>query len=351
MKVGVIGCGWVAEHGHLPALARVDAAEVVALADRDPDRLSHLAETWSVLRRHSDHLELLDNPEIEAVVVCVPTEFHVEVAHAAVEAGKHLLLEKPPALGLDEWDRLAARLDESEITFMLGLNMRRHLGFAKARELIRAGRLGAVQSLRTTISNDSLKQPGRSWRRGRRLGGGVLMEMGVHHLDLWSHLLSEDVEQVFATVHGDDENMVVTGRMQSGIPVTSVFSHRTADLNEIEVYGAAAMLKASPYQPPRLLDVDTKPWTIRARLGEAAPPLSLPHLARNRRAGGFFVSSFAAQWRHFADAVQRGRPPSPGPARPGGCCRSCWPPRPRRPRTAPWPAPTPRRRSLRRRPA
>lgn len=138
------------------------------------------------------------------------------------------------------------------------------------------------------------------------------MEMGVHHLDLWSHLLSEDVEQVFATVHGDDENMVVTGRMQSGIPVTSVFSHRTADLNEIEVYGAAAMLKASPYQPPRLLDVDTKPWTIRARLGEAAPPLSLPHLARNRRAGGFFVSSFAAQWRHFADAVQKGTPAEPG---------------------------------------
>jgi myo-inositol 2-dehydrogenase/D-chiro-inositol 1-dehydrogenase len=312
VKVGVIGCGFVAEHGHLPALARVAGAEVAAVADPDPERLSRIGEAWNVSGRHSDHRQLLADPEIEAVVVCVPTEFHVEVALDAVEAEKHLLLEKPPALGLDEWDRLASRLGRSEITFMLGLNMRRHRAFSSAREQIRSGRLGEVQSLRTTISNDSLNQPGRSWRRGRRLGGGALMEMGVHHLDLWSYLLGEEVEQVFATVRGDDESMVVAGRMQSGIPVTSVFSHRTADLNEVEVYGEAAQLKASPYWAPRVLEVETKPWAIRGRLSEAASPLSVPAMARLRRAGGFFVGSFAAEWRHFLAAAGRGEPAEPG---------------------------------------
>jgi predicted dehydrogenase len=139
-----------------------------------------------------------------------------------------------------------------------------------------------------------------------------MMEMGVHHLDLWSYLLGEPVEQVFATVRGDDETMVVCGRMQSGVPVTSVFSHRTADVNEVEVYGEAAQLKASPYSPPRLLDVETKPWALRARLGEAVAPLSLPHLARTRRSGGFFVASFAAEWREFIGAARRASPAEPG---------------------------------------
>lgn len=309
----MIGCGWVAQHGHLPALARLEEAEVVAVADLDPVRLNRVGDSFGIRRRHSDHRRLLEDPDVEAVGICVPTEFHVEVAIAAAEAGKHLLLEKPPALSLGDWDRFADHLKAAEVTFMLGLNMRRHAAFSAARDLVRSGELGEVQSLRTVIANDWLNRPdARGWRRGRARGGGALMEMGVHHLDLWRFLLDAEIEEVFATARGDDETLALTGRMANGVPVASLLSHRTADVNEIEIYGDAGIVKVSPHTAPRLLKVTQPPWAIGARLADAAATLSPSHALRVRRAGGFFVASFAAEWRHFLRGVASASAVEPG---------------------------------------
>src|SRR5215813_5754774 len=95
IQLGVIGCGGVTETRHLPALRNLPGVEVVAVADLDPDRLKRVADQFSIRRRYSNFSPLLDDPAIEVVAVCVPAQFHVEVALAALEAGKHLFIEKP----------------------------------------------------------------------------------------------------------------------------------------------------------------------------------------------------------------------------------------------------------------
>jgi predicted dehydrogenase len=107
--VGIIGCGQAATISHLPALQHVPEVEVVALADVDADRLREVADRFQIQRRHESLATLLADPTIEAVGVCVPAERHLEVASAVLEAGKHLFLEKPIAVSLEDADRLIER--------------------------------------------------------------------------------------------------------------------------------------------------------------------------------------------------------------------------------------------------
>ena len=106
LRFGLIGCGRVTETLHLPALKQLDDADVVALADISGDRLNKVADLFHIPDRYPDYQCLLADCSIDAVAVCVPARFHVDVALAALEAGKHLFIEKPLALGLDECDRL-----------------------------------------------------------------------------------------------------------------------------------------------------------------------------------------------------------------------------------------------------
>jgi Oxidoreductase family, NAD-binding Rossmann fold len=97
LRLGVIGCGWVTEARHLPALQRLRGAEIVALSDVDPGRLSKLADLFRIKRRYPLYEQLLADEAVAAVAVCVPAQFHVEVASAALDAGKHVFIEKPLA--------------------------------------------------------------------------------------------------------------------------------------------------------------------------------------------------------------------------------------------------------------
>ena len=208
-------------------------------------------------------------------------------------------------------DRLAAHVEGAGIPLMLGMNMRWHLGFRPARELIRAGELGEIRGLRTTLASREDSEGGPEWRTKRRLGGGVLVEMGVHHFDLWQFLLDDNVEEVSVITRGDD-SIAVGARMSSGVLVSSLFAYRTAHLNEVEILGDAGRLRASPYSAPLRLDTARMPWAVQTKLADISSTLSLTHAVRGRRAGGFFTASFVAEWRHFLQAVTRGTPVETG---------------------------------------
>ena len=89
VKLGLIGCGWVTETRHLPALRFVPDAEVVAVADIDAVRLNRVADRFHIEHRYRDFRALLDDPAVDTVAVCVPAQLHVEVALAALDSGKH----------------------------------------------------------------------------------------------------------------------------------------------------------------------------------------------------------------------------------------------------------------------
>ncbi|MBI3300777.1 MAG: Gfo/Idh/MocA family oxidoreductase [Deltaproteobacteria bacterium] len=315
LKLGVIGCGRVAETRHLPALQTLPDVEVVAVADISPDRLRWVADRFHIKARYPDGLALLDNSAIEAVAVCVPTQFHVEVALAALDTGKHLFIEKPLALSLDESDRLIERAKQSSNKVMLGFNMRWHRLLRQARQIIQEGTLGSLKLMCTTFTSGTRYRGNvPEWRKQRMLGGGVLIEQAVHHFDLWRFLLQSEVEEVFATSHcgqWEDETATVTARMANGVLVAAMFSEGTSDNNEVEVYGQAGRLRVSCYRFDGLefSSAASVPGAIRTRLHRTAQALkALPLAVSQMRRGGDYIASYRAEWRHFLDCVQHDTP-------------------------------------------
>jgi predicted dehydrogenase len=195
VKLGLVGCGNVAEYRHLPALQSIKNAEVVAVADINVDHLKRVADKFHVEKRYADYRVLVSDPEVEAVAICTTTQFHVEIALAALDAEKHVLLEKPLALSLDEADRLIERAAQSRCKVMVGFNLRWHRLVRQAREMIQLGKLGTIELVLSAFASEArYRQNVSEWKKRRELGGGVLVENAVHYFDLWRFLLQVEVE-------------------------------------------------------------------------------------------------------------------------------------------------------------
>ena len=314
VSLGLIGCGWVTTDRHLPALRQLPEARVVAVADIEPDQLKRVADRFHIERRYTDFRELLKDSDIEAVAVCTPPGFHVEAALAALEMGKHLFVEKPLALGLDEIDRLIERARQSSSKVMVGFNLRWHRLVRQAREMIRRGEMGRIEVVRTVFTSampDEETLP--EWRKWRQQGGGVLLDKASHHFDLCRFLLQSDVEEVFATSRSepfDDVTATVTARLSNGVLVSSVFAEQAGDNHEVEIYGQTGRLHVSCYffDGLEFFPVSSSPGGLGTRLRKMVKTLTLPPGALRLRRGGDFAASYRAEWQHFLDAIRRDVP-------------------------------------------
>jgi myo-inositol 2-dehydrogenase / D-chiro-inositol 1-dehydrogenase len=310
LSVGLIGCGYAAET-HLAALRALPDARVVAIADIDESARRAIAARDVTLQTFADYRALLEHPGIDVVAILTPPFLHLEMAGAALDAGKHVLVEKPITPDLDEADRLVEIARCSTKKVIVGYHLRFHRQLQEARRHVREGALGEVAFVRGVASSNY--QFGRrfpEYRRRRDLGGGVLFELAVHHFDLWRYMLGEEVAEIVATSHaknGEDATATVTARMASGILVTSVFSEYAAEQHEIEIYGDRGRVRASIY---RFDGFDLIPAGVfeghlvrRLRrfveaLGAAAPAV------RASRQGGVFLASFRSLWQHFVEAIR-----------------------------------------------
>jgi myo-inositol 2-dehydrogenase / D-chiro-inositol 1-dehydrogenase len=319
VNVGIVGCGRVTRLRHVPALRRVPEARVVALADVDQARCDALAGENGPVHRYRDHTELLANASVEAVAVCVPASLHADVAVAAIAAGKHVLIEKPLCLRLDEAERILAAASASPATVTVGFNHRWHRLVRRARDAVRSGVLGPLEAIRTTFTSSfDYRDNAQPWRFRRESGGGALLEMAPHHLDLWRFLSDLEVEEVLASSRSDedeDATVVVTGVLAGGVRASTLVSQRSTNVNELELYGSRGFLRVSCYrydgfdlQVGRGFGGDLR-QRVRG-LGRAAA--ELPAFAREARRGGAYVDSYTAQWRHFVERAAAALPAETG---------------------------------------
>ncbi|MBW3560978.1 MAG: Gfo/Idh/MocA family oxidoreductase [Actinobacteria bacterium] len=145
VRIGVIGTGWWATQFHVPGLISYEDAEVVALADPDADRLRAAGDAFGVERLYEDHRGLLDAADVDGVVVAVPHAFHYDIAAAALDAGKHVMLEKPMTLVAEEaWD-LVDRAERYHRHLVIGYTHQFTRSARRAREIVRSGRLGELR--------------------------------------------------------------------------------------------------------------------------------------------------------------------------------------------------------------
>ena len=305
MKIALVGCGQVTERLHLPALRTVPELEVAAVADLDGARVNAVAERFGIARRATDFRELLADPELELFGVCVPPASHAEVAIELLRAGRHVLVEKPLALTLEDCERVTAAATGAGVHATVGFNLRGHRLVAAAREQLRAGALGRVMLLSSTFTSDAgLGSAGQD----------TLLERGIHHFDLWRHLLGSEIVEIAALAEGG-HTAVVTARSAAGTLITGQFSESSAAANELAAYGDAGQLHLSCDRFDGL-EVIPRPryrGDLGVRARAAARTLAqLPAVARARRGGGDMLGSYAAEWRDLARAIRAGTPADPG---------------------------------------
>jgi predicted dehydrogenase len=138
---GVIGCGRISEN-HFQGLSKLPDAQVVCTADVNLEAAQEKAQKYGASKWVADYHELLAMPEVEAVVVCVPTFLHADVVCAAAAAGKHVLCEKPIAMKLEDAKRMTAACEAAGVRFQVGFVRQFSTEWLKLREVITSGRIG-----------------------------------------------------------------------------------------------------------------------------------------------------------------------------------------------------------------
>lgn len=314
LRLGIVGCGRVAEARHLPALRATRGAEVVALSDPDAARLERAAALAPRARRFADYREMLRAADLDAVAVCTPPRLHAAVALAALDAGKHLFVEKPLALTVDECDEMARRARASGRVAVVGFNMRWHAHVREARRRVARGELGRVKLARTVLTSGvRFGREFPAWRARREEGGGAVFELGVHHFDLLRYVLGSEAREVFAD-WTEDETATVAARMSDGAQVLAAFCEGTVESHELEIFGERGRVRVSCYRADGFEsfgagDYDGSP-RVRLR-GLARATRALPRMLAAARTGGEYVATYAAEWRHFVAAVRGEARPEP----------------------------------------
>jgi predicted dehydrogenase len=317
LSVGVIGCGYAAEI-HVDALRSLPQVNVAAVADIDESARRAIAARGGGVKAFADYRALLNEPGIDAVAILTPPHLHLEMTTAALDAGKHVMLEKPITRDLKEADQLLERAAGSPSKVIVGYNLRFHRQLQEARRRIRDGEVGTVEFVRGVAS--STYQFGRrfpEYRKRRDLGGGTLIELAVHHFDLWRYLLGEEVDEVVAmsrSTLGDDTTATVIASMASGAMVTSAFSEGAAEQNEIEIYGDRGRIRATLYRADGFDLVPSGAYEGHPlrRLGRFVDGVgALPAALRASRYGGVFLESFRSLWQHFIEGIGSGTQVAP----------------------------------------
>jgi predicted dehydrogenase len=313
LTVGVIGCGHAAEM-HLLALVHVPRFRVAALADQDVAAARRLAPIVPGAVVVADATALLAEP-VDVVAVLTSPASHAALAAAAVDAGKHVVLERPIACSAADAAELAARAGSSARAVLMAHNFRHHRHVETLRAAVEAGRFGRVQALRTV--GTSTHERGRrfaAYRRSRALGGGTLLDFGVAHFDLWRFLLGDEVTEVTALGRdddGDDVTASVVGRMRSGVLVTSLFGSRAAEDHAIDIYGDAGRAAASLYRTDGLHFGTSGAFAgaLASRIDAVRGAVAaVPRALADRRLGGTYLASYAGLWHAIGRTLVDGVP-------------------------------------------
>lgn len=181
MNVGIVGCGLIGQK-RAGALA---GARLVACADVSFDRAQALAARHAGAAALSDWRKLVALPEVEIVVVATPHDQLPAVTLGAVQAGKHVLVEKPAARGADELDPVIAAARAAGVRVRVGFNHRYHPSFLRMREIVASGGAGELMFVRARYGHGGRLGYEKEWRAVKAIsGGGEMIDQGMHLIDL-----------------------------------------------------------------------------------------------------------------------------------------------------------------------
>ena len=200
IRTAVIGAGFVGPH-HVDAIRRTGLAEVTVIVGADPDRTADRARRLGVGRWSTDALEVIGDPEVDVVHVCTPNDTHVALAAAALDAGKHVVVEKPIALDRASAYSLAEQAERAGRHAMVALTYRGYPMVKRARALVAGGDVGEIRLIHGGYIQDWLSDPSDfNWRLEPEVSGRsrAVADIGTHWFDTAEFITGLQVEAVMA---------------------------------------------------------------------------------------------------------------------------------------------------------
>lgn len=198
---GVLSTAKIAREQLLPAIAGSDNGVVAAIASRDPARARQLADQWNAPHAFGSYEELLACPEVDGVYIPLPTSQHVEWTAKAIEAGKHVLVEKPLALNAEDITPLIALRDRHNVLVSEAFMVVHHPQWIRVRELIAQGAIGRLRHVQGAFSYFNVDP--QNMRNQPDLGGGALPDIGVYPTVTTRFATGSEPQRVQATIERD----------------------------------------------------------------------------------------------------------------------------------------------------
>lgn len=264
LRVGVIGCGWIAENVHIPYYIENPKSRLVAICDINKEHLEKVGERYKVRNCFREYQELLESDVIDAVSICTPTATHSKIAVEAAKNGVHILCEKPLAANLVEAEEIVKAVYQSRIKFMVGFNYRFLPNHMKTKEFVEAGRIGKPIFVRGEVVTagpyrTEINEKDYAYETKKRIG--AFFDLGSHVADLFIWMVGEpkEVYAAFSTYGNNisvDDSATALIRFQSNVlgNITVTWLNlpdyqATADSRMIEIIGTRGKIDSEFYGP------------------------------------------------------------------------------------------------------
>ncbi|MBK7630451.1 MAG: Gfo/Idh/MocA family oxidoreductase [Ignavibacteriales bacterium] len=256
VKIGVIGLGGVAQLVHLPNLTKVSNAELTAVAEVNKNRLLTISDKFNVKQRFTNYNDMLEKSDIEAVIIATPTSTHTDIAIDCLNAGKDVLVEKPLARTYTEAKKIVDAAKKNKRKLMVGMNLRYRPDTMLLRSFINTKEIGDPFYIKCGwIRKQSSSE--KWFTKKEESGGGVIIDLGIHILDLALWLLdypkitsvssqnfyhyTKSVEDTSISCVKCDNSAVINMEVSWSLPVEK-------DHFFLDVYGTKGSFSSNPFK-------------------------------------------------------------------------------------------------------
>lgn len=249
VRVAVVGCGLIAQRSHFPAYAAAPEAEIAAVVSLNPVEAQNAERNFGAKRSLPSWEAAVADPEIDAIDICTPNYLHAPIAIAAARAGKHVFVEKPMATKLEDANAMVAAARENGVYLTVGHNLRFAPIFQTMRSALQDGVIGRPFAARGVYMHAG---PDESWGSTSQwfwdeatAGGGALLDMGIHMIDVMRWIIDRPVLEVSAMLARHlkptfaDDTAFVLMRFQGDLvaSVQAAWSARPTSDRELVIHG------------------------------------------------------------------------------------------------------------------
>jgi predicted dehydrogenase len=255
-KIGVIGLGGVAQLVHLPNLTKIPNVDVTAVAETNKNRLRTIADKFGIKQTYNNHKDLLDKGDVDAVIIATPTSTHKEIAIDCLNAGKDVLVEKPMARSYQEAKQIVDSAKKNNRKLMVGMNLRYRPDTMLLRSLINSNEIGdpfyiKCGWIRRQSSNE------KWFTKREESGGGVIIDLGIHLLDLalwllnYPEIASVSTQNFFHNTKNVEDTSISSVKCKNSAIINLEVSWSlpvSKDHFFLDVYGTKGSFSSNPFR-------------------------------------------------------------------------------------------------------